>query len=122
VQPDILKAEKAFEDALVSRDVEALDGVLAPDFVLIDLRGTVVSKAALLELVCSTALIFRSIVPFDLVVRVWEPAAAVVTGRTEMKVTAAGVEYVFHSRFTHVFVRQEGMWRMASAQGTPIAA
>jgi ketosteroid isomerase-like protein len=117
---EILNVEEAFEHALVRADGDALERVLAPDFVLIDLRGTIVSRTALLESVSSGSLRFQSIIPSDLVLRAWG-TAAVVIGRTEMKVTAAGVDYVFQSRFTHVFVEQGGEWRMASAQGTPIA-
>jgi uncharacterized protein YraI len=46
----------------------------------------------------------------------------VVTGRTWMRGRYAGASWTAHSRYTHVFVEEEGSWRMASAQGTPITA
>ena len=46
---------------------------------------------------------------------------AVVTGWTEMRMTFGGQSAEVRSRYTHVFVRQDGAWRFVNGQGTPIA-
>jgi hypothetical protein len=44
----------------------------------------------------------------------------VVVGRTAMRGSFQGAEFVAASRYTHVYV-DDGGWRLASAQGTPIS-
>jgi hypothetical protein len=39
-----------------------------------------------------------------------------------MKMRFGGEVVSANSRYTHVFVKDSGRWRLASAQGTPIAA
>jgi len=46
---------------------------------------------------------------------------ALVTGRTEMRGQGAGQTWAARSRYTHVFVEQQGRWRLVAAQGTQIA-
>jgi hypothetical protein len=48
-------------------------------------------------------------------------SAAVVTGETRMQGRFGEQAFGAHSRYTHVYVRTNGAWRLASAQGTPIA-
>ena len=48
--------------------------------------------------------------------------AAVVTGQTRMQGHYGEQHFGAHSRHTHVYVRTGRAWRLASAQGTPIAA
>jgi len=43
----------------------------------------------------------------------------VVVGRTRMVMRFGPDEVTANSRYTHVFVRDDGSWRLMSAQGTP---
>src|SRR5262249_59845405 len=49
-------------------------------------------------------------------------SAAVVAGRTRMVMSYRGDEVTVHSRYTHVYARESGRWRLMSAQGTPTSA
>jgi hypothetical protein len=49
-------------------------------------------------------------------------SAAVVAGRTRMVLRYQGDEVTAHSRYTPVYTRDSGRWRLMSAQGTPIRA
>ena len=116
-----LEADREFFAALTSAIVEALDQLLTGDFVLIDvMRGAEITKAELLAAVGSGQVKFESIKPAESRVRSY-PSTAVVTGRTEMSGWFAGTPFGASSRYTHVYIRQEGRWRMVSAQGTRIA-
>ena len=116
-----LEADRQFFGALTGADVEALGQLLAGDFVLIDvMRGAEITKAQLLTAVGSGQVKFESIKPAESRVRLY-PSTAVVTGRTEMSGFFAGTPFAASSRYTHVYVRREGRWRMVSAQGTRIA-
>ena len=72
-------------------------------------------------LVGSRQLRFDAVERLDARVRVYGNAA-VVTGQTRMQGRFGEQPFGAHSRYTHVYVRSGGGWRLASAQGTPIAA
>src|SRR5262249_52715523 len=102
--------------------LEALDRVLADDFLLIDvMRGAEVTKASLLAVLASGQLRFQVIEPAEQRVRLYQ-ATAVVTGRTRVSWRVGGEPLAALSRYTHVYVEQQGRWRLVAAQGTPIAS
>ena len=47
-------------------------------------------------------------------------ATIVITGRTRMKGRLGDAPFSASSRYTHVYVEQQGEWRLVAAQGTPI--
>jgi ketosteroid isomerase-like protein len=120
--PEPLAAEHRFFRALVACDIDELDRVMADDCVMIDLmRGDETPKAALLEGLASGQARFEAIEPVEVHVRRYG-ATAVVTGRTEMRVRIGETPFSASSRYTHVYVEQQGRWRMVAAQGTRIVA
>jgi len=52
-------------------------------------------------------------------VRVYQ-TTAVITGRTEMSGQFGETPFATKSRYTHVYVEQQGRWRLVAAQGTKI--
>src|SRR5262249_33466183 len=119
---DPLAAERAFFTALVEARPEALDRVLADDFLLIDvMKGAEITRISLLAVLGSGELRFEVIEPAEQRVRLY-PATAVVTGRTQMRGRFGGAPFAALSRYTHVYVEQQGRWRLVAAQGTPIAS
>lgn len=121
-EQEVLAADGDFFTALVGGDEQALDSVLADDFVLVGVNdGVVVPRAALLPLVGQGQLQFDAIEPdrSEVLVRRYG-TTAIVVGRTEMRGSYAGAPFGARSRYTHVFVEDQGRWRLASAQGTPI--
>ena len=122
VPGQVLSAEDAFFQALLRGDGEGLRDVLTQDFLLIDvMSGSEIPGAALVDLVGSRQLRFDAVDRLDARVRVYG-TAAVVTGQTRMQGRFGEQPFGAHSRYTHVYVRSGGGWRLASAQGTPIAA
>jgi hypothetical protein len=117
---DVLRVEKSFFDALVRAHAGELDRLLADDFSLADLSGGIMSKAALIEAVCSGKLRFEVIEPVEAAVRFYGPTA-IVTGRTNMRSSFEQTQFVVQSRYTHVFVEREGRVCLVAAQGTPIS-
>ena len=118
----VLAAEDQFFQALLRGDRASLERVLAPDFLLIDvMTGSEIPRPVLLELVGSRQLVFASVERIDARVRLYGKAA-VVTGQTRMQGHYGEQQFGAHSRYTHVYVQAGGTWRLASAQGTPIAA
>jgi ketosteroid isomerase-like protein len=116
-----LSADDQFFSALIKADTRTLNTMLTPDFILIDvMSGSVHEKGPLLQAIGAGEVKFVSIEPADRRVRIYGNAG-VVTGRTRMKVSAGGADTAASSRYTHVFVKENDRWLLASAQGTPIA-
>jgi ketosteroid isomerase-like protein len=121
LESDVLAAERQFFAALIAADVQALERLLVEDFVLVDvMRGAEVSKADLVGALAAGQVRFDGIDASEARVRVYGDAA-VVNGRTEMRLRFGENSAMVQSRYTHVFVRQAGEWRFVTGQGTPIA-
>jgi hypothetical protein len=116
---DLVVMERRFDAALLSRDVQALDAILAERFFLNDFMGGVVIRSELLKYLGSAALKFHAIVPHELSVQRYGDAG-LVTGWTEMKTELQGEVSEVKSRFLHVYIKHAGSWQLVSAQGTVI--
>jgi ketosteroid isomerase-like protein len=113
--------DQSFFTALRSGDGAALAALLTDDFVLIDvMRGGEVPRADLIGAVGAGQLRFDAIEVVASRVRRYG-SAAIVTGETRMRGRFGDEGWSAHSRYTHVYVEQDGRWRLASAQGTQIA-
>jgi ketosteroid isomerase-like protein len=101
--------------------VAALGTLLDSAFVLIDVfRGSEIPKEGLLAALAAGQVRFESIEPAERRVRQYGEAA-IVTGRTAMRIRAGDEPVMVQSRYSLVFVRAAGQWRFVSAQGTPIS-
>ena len=121
---EVVACDEAFFTALLGADPDLLGTILADDFVIIDvLSGQVACRAELLDAIRSGQLRFTEVTRYaeERSVRL-RPPAAVVTGRTRMVLRYQGDEATAHSRYTHVRTRENGRWRLMSAQGTPTRA
>src|SRR6266566_3230941 len=119
-QADPLSADDQFFAALLGVNRDALDRLLAPDFLLIDvMTGSEIPRAPFLDLVGSGQLVFDAIDPADRTVRRYQDVA-VITGRTHMRGRFGGAPFAASSRYTHVFLERKSRWRLVAAQGTPI--
>ena len=120
----VTAADRAFFEALLSADEEALDSLLAPEFLIIDVSTAGVTRRPdFLSFVASAQVTFDVIetFPADSIVR--ELAGVVIViGRTRMDFTMPdGTAVQAASRYTHIFTpTSNGEWQLASAQGTPI--
>jgi ketosteroid isomerase-like protein len=122
IEHGAMKGEDAFFNALLRGDGTALKAVLTFDFLLIDvMSGSEIPGDVLVDLVGSRQLRFESVERIDSRLRQFGDTA-IVTGQTRMRVGFGDQRFEAHSRYTHVYVRNEQGWRLASAQGTPIAA
>jgi ketosteroid isomerase-like protein len=118
---DPSSADRSFFAALISADLSSLDALVTDDFLLIDvLNGSEITKPMLLAAVGSSQVKFDAIDPIETRVRSYFTNTAIVTGRAEMRGRVGEAAFTASSRYTHVFVLQNGAWLLASAQGTQI--
>jgi GNAT superfamily N-acetyltransferase len=120
---EVLTGDESFFAGLLAADHDLLGSILADDFVIIDvLSGQVARRDELLGAISSGQLRFTEVTRYaeDRSVRLRD-SAAVVTGRTQMVMRYQGNDVTAQSRYTHVYMRDSGRWRLMSAQGTPVS-
>jgi ketosteroid isomerase-like protein len=119
----VLACDESFFGALLAADHDALGSILTHDFLIVDvMSGQVTGRDDLLAAVRSGELLFSEVAQYagERSVRCRD-RAAVVIGRTRMTMSFQGREATASSRYTHVYTRDGGRWRLMSAQRTPIA-
>lgn len=111
----ILTLEDQWSDALVKADTVALERLYTDDIVYTHTNGTVNTKAQFLDSIKAGKARYLSVERSDVGVRI-HGDTAIVSFRAVIKVNAVTLP----SRILHVFVRQNGAWRMAAYQSTRV--
>ena len=99
--------------AQIEADAMALDRIYADDFIGIGPSGTVRTKPQVISDFTSGALKFQSITTDEVQVRVYENTA-VETGLSTMIGQDKGKAVPRDTRFTRVWVKQQGSWRLVA--------
>jgi ketosteroid isomerase-like protein len=117
MEEELLKLENEFARAVASNDADALDRLLADDWIIVDPDGSIIDKARFLGVIRSGALSHDSMESTDLRVRLYGNTA-VVTGLTTSKGKFMGQEFTSCERATDIFVKQTGRWQCVFTQLT----
>ena len=117
MEEELLKLEKEFERAVADNDVDAIDGLLADDWIIVDPDGGITDKARFLGVIKSGALSHESMESADLRVRLYGNTA-VVTGLTTTKGKFSGQDFTSCERATDIFVKQDDRWKCVFTQLT----
>ena len=99
--------------AQIHADAAALERIYADDFIGVGPSGTVRTKPQVISDFTSGDLKFQSITTDDVRVRVYGDAA-VETGRSTMDGQDKGRTVPRDTRFTRVWVKQQGRWRLVA--------
>src|ERR1041385_5486254 len=99
--------------AQIHADAAALERIYADDFIGVGPSGTVRNKAQVISDFTSGDLKFQSITTDEVRVRVYENTA-VESGRSTMNGQDKGKAVPHDTRFTRVWVKQEGRWRLVA--------
>ena len=99
--------------AQIGADAAALDRIYADDFIGVGPSGTVRSKKQVILDFTSGTLKFQSITTDEVQVRVYENTA-VETGLSTMDGQDNGKAVPRNTRFTRVWVKQQGRWRLVA--------
>ena len=99
--------------AQIGADIVALNRIYADDFIGVGPSGTVRTKPQVISDFTSGGLKFQSITTDDVQVRVYGNTA-VETGRSTMNGQDKGKTVPRDTRFTRVWVKQQGRWRLVA--------
>ena len=119
VAQQLSQLEQRLAKAIVERDLQTYNSILAPDWTTIDLAGRVLSKSQVMEELASKKRQIESARIDDIRVRELGEVA-VVTGRTTATGTYQGKRSTVELRFTDVFAKRGGQWQVVASQGTQV--
>jgi ketosteroid isomerase-like protein len=113
VEQVIKKLDNERIQAQVHADAAALERIYADDFIGVGPSGTVRTKPQVISDFTSGDLKFQSITTDEVRVRVYGNAA-VETGRSTMDGQDKGKIVPHDTRFTRVWIKQQGRWRLVA--------
>ncbi|MGA2361653.1 MAG: nuclear transport factor 2 family protein [Candidatus Aminicenantales bacterium] len=119
-EQELLKLEQEWTNALVKADWAFLNRILADDWVITDIDGSVTTKAQDLASLKSGELVISSMVADDMKARVYGDAA-VVTGRNTLKGTDKGKDVSGQERWTDTWIKKAGLWQCVATHASTIA-
>ena len=116
-ESNVRLAERQRFEAMTKQDVAALDTLLDDELDYVHTGGNLESRQQFIDAIRNRTLVYESIAPSDVRVRVYDGLALAI-GRSQMRVrTASGVSS-FEIRFTEVYVRKEGHWLLTAWEAT----
>ena len=118
VEEVIRKLDNERIQAQIHADATALDRIYAADFIGVGPSGTVRTKPQVISDFTSGALKFQSITTDEVQVRVYENTA-VETGLSTMVGQDKGKAVPRDTRFTRVWVKQQGRWQLVANHYSP---
>jgi ketosteroid isomerase-like protein len=107
--------------AMVDGDLGALDELLSDDVRYAHSNASVDSKASYLEILRTGTLVYHSLEHTTEAV-VSRPGVVVVGGTMSGSIHMNGVAKTLNSRVAAVWIAEDGRWRLAAFQPTPIPA
>jgi uncharacterized protein (TIGR02246 family) len=113
VEETIRKLDNERIQAQIHADAVALDRIYADDFIGVGPSGTVRTKPQVIADFTSGDLKFQSITTEEVKVRVYDNTA-VETGLSTMLGQDKGKAVPRETRFTRVWIKQEGRWRLVA--------
>jgi uncharacterized protein (TIGR02246 family) len=113
VEETIRKLDNERIQAQIHADAKALDRIYAADFIGVGPSGTVRTKPQVISDFTSGDLKFQSITTDEVQVRVYGDTA-VETGLSTMIGQDKGKTVPRDTRFTRVWVKQQGQWRLVA--------
>jgi ketosteroid isomerase-like protein len=119
VEKELIKLENDWNDAMVKRDMAALNRVMADDWTIIDPDGVIETKAEYLASIKSGETVLTSAVGDQWNVRVYGDAA-VVLDRWTTKGQYKGMDVSGQYRYTDTWVKKAGRWQCVATAGSKI--
>src|SRR5437667_2779237 len=117
MEHELLKLEDEFARAVASNDADALERLLADDWIIVNADGNIIDKARFLGVIRAGALSHESVESTDLRVRLYGNTA-VVTALTTTKGKFMGQDFASCERATDIFVKQTDRWQCVFTQLT----
>jgi uncharacterized protein (TIGR02246 family) len=116
---EVLGVEKEWVQAHRELDIQTLERIMAPDYTNVTPDGSVIGRDEDLASYRSGERKWEYTESDQYHVRVYGETAVLI-GRWRAKGLNKSKIFDYSARFTSLYVKQDGMWRMAASQSTPI--
>ena len=117
VEQVILDLESRRLKAVMDADIDVLNEILSDDLTYTHTTAALDTKQSFTDALKSGALNYERMVSDDGKVKVYGDTA-IVNGTADVGVTSRGQQLKFGLRYTVVYVKQDGQWRMVVWQAT----
>jgi ketosteroid isomerase-like protein len=114
---DVLAAEAKRFDALIQRDVETVNRLMADDLTYTHSSGVRQNKAQVFSLFSTGKIVYKSVETSDQHVQVVGDVG-IITGTIKL-VYNDGADHLIDSVYTDVYVKRDGRWQLLAWQSTP---
>jgi ketosteroid isomerase-like protein len=119
IEQELIRLDKEWNEAEARRDVATLERIMSSDFQSIGEDGSVETRANVLDAFRSGDVRLESIEAGDYSVSVYDDVAWM-THRATLRGTYKGQDIGSTYRTTHLWIKEDGQWRVASSQKTAI--
>jgi ketosteroid isomerase-like protein len=116
---EIMATEKAWVQAHLDLDLEALDRIMADEYLAVGASGELIDKQETLASYGSGQRHWEVAEGHDYLVRVYSETGVVI-GRWRGVGMNRGTPFDYSARFISVYVRRDGRWQMVTAQSTTL--
>jgi len=120
VETAVLAAQDKRIALTIASDVPGLAAAMSDDLTWTHSNANVETKAEFLEAIRSGKYRYKSMTFDDRRVRLHGDATAIVSGTCRIQVTSGGRDLDIRLRFTELYVKQGGAWKMALWQSTRV--
>lgn len=115
----IIDLDKARMAAMTAKDVARLNELLADDLIYTHSSARLDTKASLIGGMETGSTVYKAADPRDVEAQDLGDTV-VLTGAAHIEVSAGGNELSFDVRFTDVWAKRDGSWRMVAWQSTKL--
>lgn len=112
---ELTRQADAWDKAIVRRDRAAIEANMAEDFRQIDGEGNVETKPSFVDGLVSPKLEIDPYTVEDFEVRLYGDVA-LLTGRTRMTGRYESKPFKSHYRYTDIYIKRNGKWKIVSVQ------
>lgn len=119
-EQQVRQLEHESHEAFLRGDTEAIDRILADDFIFVNPEGRLLTKPDWIADMTSGELTFESIHMDDLQVRIYKDAAVTI-GRVTMKGQSKEGGFNAQYCYTAMYVRRDGRWQAVAEQANLLA-
>ncbi len=112
-ESEVRIAERQRFEAMMKRDMVALDTLLDEDLTYVAGKGSIQSRKEFIDAIKKQSTVYDSIAAHDVRVRVYH-GLALATGRVDQHVRNSKGASRSTVRFTEIYVRREGRWLLTA--------
>jgi len=116
----IIALDKQRMSAMASKDIAALEKIIADDLIYTHSSARLDTKASLIGNMVSGATVYTEVTPSNVVAQDCGDTV-VLTGKARIGVMSGGKPNAFTVRFTDVYANRGGQWQMVTWQSTRLA-